>query len=138
MASRRHLLQLGTLAGAGLATRPSSPARAAEKSSPADTPLRPPAVPLAVRSPYLSAWLPADNLAGTWPTFWTGRVTAMTGIATIDGSPFVFMGAPSSPTAYPFATLRQLSVTVTATKSQFVLAQAGVELTVRFLSPVTP
>jgi hypothetical protein len=138
MASRRHLLQLGTIAGAGLAAAPLMPASAqAADKSPNDS-LRPPAVPLAVRSPYLSTWLAGDNLPGTWPTFWTGRITAMTGIATIDGSPFLFMGAPGSPTAFPFPTLRQLSLTVTATKSEFVLTQAGVELTVTFLSPVTP
>src|SRR4051794_3181382 len=34
-------------------------------------PLRPPAVPLAVRSPYLSTWMAADQPAGHWPTFWT-------------------------------------------------------------------
>jgi hypothetical protein len=46
-------------------------------------PARPPAVPLAVRSPYLSTWLEAGSdggnggyLAGEWPTFWTGQVTA--------------------------------------------------------------
>jgi hypothetical protein len=145
MASRRHLLQLGTIAGAGLAAAPLMPgeaqaaaAQSAAGKSPVDIPVRPPAVPLAVRSPYLSTWLAADNLPGTWPTFWTGRITAMTGIATIDGSPFLFMGAPASPTAFPFPTLRQLSLTVTATRSEFVLAQAGVELTVTFLSPVTP
>jgi hypothetical protein len=47
------------------------------------SPARPPAVPLAVRSPYLSTWLEAGSdggnggyLAGEWPTFWTGQVTA--------------------------------------------------------------
>jgi hypothetical protein len=139
MASRRHLLQLGTIAGAGLAAAPltSAPALATGKST-VDSKVRPPAVPLVVRSPYLSTWLAADNLPGTWPTFWTGRITAMTGIATIDGSPFLFLGAPASPTAFPFPTLRQLSLTVTATKSEFVLAQAGIELTVTFRSPVAP
>lgn len=41
------------------------------------SPLRPPAVPLAVRSPYLSTWQKAGSdggnggyLAGQWPTFW--------------------------------------------------------------------
>ena len=37
-------------------------------------PTKPPAVPLAVRSPYLSAWLQGDSggiLPGTWPQFWT-------------------------------------------------------------------
>jgi hypothetical protein len=42
------------------------------------TPFNPPAIPLAVRSPYLSAWLQGGNtggrLNGQWPTFWTGSV----------------------------------------------------------------
>jgi hypothetical protein len=134
MASRRNVLQLGGMAAAA----PLIPSPNQTTESSVDVPIRPPAVPLIVRSPYLSTWLVADNLPGTWPTFWTGRITAMTGLATIDGTPFLFLGAPASPTAYPFPTLRQISLTVTATKSQFVLAQAGVELTVTFLSPVTP
>ncbi len=140
MASRRRLLQLGTTAGIGLAVSPLAavaPAEAAPDGT-GKRALRPPAVPLAVRSPYLSTWLAADNLPGTWPTFWTGRITAMTGLATIDGTPFLFMGAPASPTAYPFASMRQLSLTTTATRSEFVLEQAGVELTVTFLVPISP
>jgi hypothetical protein len=41
-------------------------------------PVKPPAIPLAVKSPYLSAWLKAGQnggnggyLAGSWPTHWT-------------------------------------------------------------------
>lgn len=41
------------------------------------SPARPPALPLAVKSPYLSTWLSAGTdggnggyLAGQWPTFW--------------------------------------------------------------------
>jgi hypothetical protein len=41
------------------------------------TPFNPPNVPLAVRSPYLSAWLPqgAGTPLTTWPAFWTGSVS---------------------------------------------------------------
>ena len=42
------------------------------------TPFNPPAIPLAVRSPYLSTWLQGGDsggrLNGQWPTFWTGSV----------------------------------------------------------------
>lgn len=41
------------------------------------TPARPPAIPLAVRSPYVSTWLDCGSdggnggyLAGQWPQFW--------------------------------------------------------------------
>jgi hypothetical protein len=41
------------------------------------TPARPPSIPLAVKSPYLSTWLDAGSdggnggyLAGQWPVFW--------------------------------------------------------------------
>lgn len=42
------------------------------------TPFSPPSYPLAVRSPYLSAWLPqgaGTALNGAWPEFWTGSVS---------------------------------------------------------------
>ena len=47
------------------------------------SPARPPAIPLAVKSPYVGAWQQAGSdaedggpgnggyLAGQWPTFWT-------------------------------------------------------------------
>jgi Domain of unknown function (DUF5127)/Domain of unknown function (DUF4965)/Domain of unknown function (DUF1793)/Domain of unknown function (DUF4964) len=105
--------------------------------APVFDPIRPPAVPLAVRSPYLSAWLPADNPAGTWPTFWTGRTTAMTGIAEIDGTPYLFLGAPNID-GHVLRGMVQRSLKVTATRSSYVFEAAGVELTVTFLSPVEP
>ncbi|MDQ2848786.1 MAG: DUF5127 domain-containing protein [Actinomycetota bacterium] len=114
------------------------PAKGGKTPTPTFRPVRPPAVPLAVRSPYLSAWLAADSLPGTWPTFWTGRINAMAGIARIDGNSYVFMGSPSLANKNPFPTMRQASLTVTATKSTFVLQQGGVELTVQFFSPVEP
>ena len=98
------------------------------------SPIRPPAVPLAVRSMYLSTWSPSNSLAGTWPTFWTGKVNGMTGIVRVDGTPYVFCGAPSG--GYALAT--QVSLTLTATRSTYVLKAGGINLTVSFLSPVDP
>lgn len=40
-------------------------------------PFNPPAIPLAVRTPYLSTWLPQGEgaaLNDRWATFWTGSV----------------------------------------------------------------
>ncbi len=155
--SRRRFLQYSALAGAGVAaTTLGAPAAFADQQGQNGQqgqndqrgggnpdplqfdPLRPPAIPLAVRSPYLSTWLTTDNLPGTWPSFWTGRVTAMAGLATIDGTTYVFLGAPALPNTYPFPTMRQISVQTTATSSRFVLQQGGVELDITFLSPVEP
>lgn len=43
------------------------------------TPFNPHSVPLAVRTPYVSAWLAQGSgtaLNDAWPTFWTGSVSA--------------------------------------------------------------
>ncbi|MEY9964962.1 hypothetical protein ABIA33_003004 [Streptacidiphilus sp. MAP12-16] len=152
--SRRGLIRWSGAAGlgaAGVAFLPGAaqPADAAVPTSSASAaghvtavastfdPIRPPAVPLAVRSPYLSTWLPADNLAGTWPTFWTGRTTAMVGIAHIDGVAYLFMGAPNID-GHVLRGMVQRSLTITATRSTYDMEAAGVELSLTFLSPIEP
>ncbi|WP_322987260.1 glutaminase family protein [Phaeacidiphilus oryzae] len=101
-------------------------------------PIRPPAVPLAVRSPYLSTWMATDYTAANWPGFWTGNhITAMTGVALVDGDPYLFFGNPGF-TGLGSRALVQQRLTVTATRSQFVYTGGGVELTLTFLSPVEP
>lgn len=101
-------------------------------------PLRPPSVPLAVRSPYLSTWMPSSIAAGTWANFWTGRTTAMTGFLRVDGVDYLFIGAPYV-SGHPISRgVVQRSLTLTATRSQYVLEAGGVQLTLTFLSPVEP
>ncbi|HVV25271.1 MAG TPA: DUF5127 domain-containing protein, partial [Pseudonocardiaceae bacterium] len=149
--SRRSLLRWSGAAGLAVAAGPALAGTAAASPAPAGDgltaagggstfhPIRPPATPLAVRSPYLSTWLAADVLPGTWPTFWTGRVTAMTGIARIDGTPYVFMGDPALASGTPaLLGMTQTDLTVTATRSVFTLTAGGVRLVVTFLSPVEP
>ncbi|MEV6609393.1 DUF5127 domain-containing protein [Kutzneria sp. NPDC051319] len=129
-----------TLAASSLLATNASAAEESAPNSPAPSgfhPVRPPATPLAVRSPYLSTWLAGDYLAGEWAGFWTGRTTAMAGIARIDGVAHVFIGAPALPDAAPRGMI-QTDVTVTPTKSRFTLNGGGVELTVTFLSPIEP
>lgn len=113
-------------------------AKGGRTAAPTFTPIRPPATPLAVRSPYLSTWMATDNLPGTWPTFWTGRITAMAGIAQIDGTAYVFLGNPALPDTNPLPTMRQVNLTVTSTSSVYTLEEAGVRVTVTFFSPVEP
>ncbi|HEY0807545.1 MAG TPA: DUF5127 domain-containing protein [Pseudonocardiaceae bacterium] len=127
--SRRSLLRLagGT---AAISLLPSGFASAATATT--FNPLRPAATPLIVRSPYLTTWLAGDNLPGTWPTFWNGHITAMCGIARIDGTAFVFAGNPG----LGLATMTQASVQITATRSVYTLTAGGITVTVTFFSPV--
>jgi len=135
MNSRKALL---TALGAAGAWSALGLAASAQQGGGQISPIRPPATPLIVRSPYVSTWQPASSLPGTWPTFWAGHTTAITGIARVDGRPFVFLGNPLSggrPMAPP---MTQTGLTVTPTQSRYTLQGGGVTLDLDFLSPVEP
>lgn len=79
--SRASVDSLSTLAsfGMNLLTLLTAlvPATAVAAASWSASPFVPHSVPLAVRSPYLSAWLPQGEgtaLNEAWPQFWTGSV----------------------------------------------------------------
>jgi hypothetical protein len=145
---RRRFLQVSGAAaaalGGGLATARAARARTAGaaagsmavRSNLTAAPIRPPAVPLIVRSPYLSSWQVSTVSPGTWPTFWNGDTTGLAGIVRIDGSSFVFAGDPSIAAAG--AVLEQTSLTLTATRSLFTLEGGGVQITLEYLSPIEP
>ncbi len=140
---RRRFLQASGAAvaalGGGLATARTAVARAttaAAGSHVTTTPIRPPATPLIVRSPYLSTWQGSTESPGTWQTFWNGDTTAMAGIARIDGTSFVFAGDPSI--GATLAALEQTHLTLTATRSVFTLVGGGVQITLEYLSPIDP
>ncbi|KAF8914019.1 DUF1793-domain-containing protein [Gymnopilus junonius] len=106
----------------------------------AATPFNPPAFPLAVRTPYLSAWLPQGSgaaLNDAWATFWTGQIVGWAGFINVDGKSFSFLGSPSVPGA-TFSKSIQKGSTFTSTQSIFVLSAGPVDVTVTFLSPVEP
>lgn len=148
MIDRRRFLQVSGTAvaalGGCLATARTAAARAtragtgsaAARSGLKTTPIRPPATPLIVRSPYLSTWQRSTVSPGTWQTFWNGDTTAMAGIVRIDGTSFVFAGDPSG--AGAGAALEQTQLTLTATRSVFTLQSRGVQITLEYLSPIEP
>ncbi|TFK75791.1 DUF1793-domain-containing protein [Pluteus cervinus] len=103
------------------------------------TPILPGSIPLAVRTPYLSAWLPQGSgraLNEAWPQFWTGATLGWAGFVNVDGVSYNFMGTPTLST--PFQKAVQKSFEYTATQSIFVLSAGAVDVTVTFLSPVEP
>jgi hypothetical protein len=73
-------------------------------------------------------------LAGQWPTFWAGAITGWTGLIRIDDNVYTWMGKPD-----PLPTVvNQTSFQYTSTRSIFSMIAGGVDITVTFLSPVTP
>jgi hypothetical protein len=83
---------------------------------------------------YLSAWLPAGTLPGTWPAFWNGRITAITGLVLVDGAVYTWCGPPSG----DFTLATQAAVVVTSTQSTYTLTAGPVTITASFFSPVDP
>ncbi|VDB85451.1 unnamed protein product [Peniophora sp. CBMAI 1063] len=103
------------------------------------SPFVPHAVPLAVRSPYLSAWLPQGEgtaLNEAWPQFWTGTTLGWAGYVRVDGVSHTLLGTPGGVTGATNAV--QKSMSFTSTQSVFVLTAGAVDVTVSFLSPVEP
>ncbi|KAI1443276.1 glutaminase A [Annulohypoxylon stygium] len=105
------------------------------------SPARPPAIPLAVKGPYLNSWLNVGSdggdggyLAGRWPVFWSQQITGWAGFIRVDGTAYNWLGAP------PGADLvNQTEFSYTSTRSSFVMNVADkVEMNITFLTPVTP
>lgn len=100
------------------------------------TPFNPASVPLAVRTPYLSVWLPqgaGTALNGAWPQFWTGSTLGWAGYIRVDGATYTFLGDPVVPGA---ESAIQKSLEFTSTQSIFVMTAGPVDINVNFLSPV--
>ncbi|KAA1466346.1 DUF1793-domain-containing protein [Dentipellis sp. KUC8613] len=103
------------------------------------SPFTPPSVPLAVRSPYLSAWLAQGTgtaLNDAWPSFWTGSILGWAGFVKVDGTAYSFLGVPAIPASFNKAA--QKSVSFTSTQSTFILTAGPVDVTATFLSPIEP
>jgi len=104
-----------------------------------ERPLRPPAVPLVTVDPYFSVWSMADRLTDDFTRHWTGRRHAMTGLARIDGESWRFAGRvePDAEVYYTEpAPMRQMEVKVTPLTTRYAFEAGGVELTVRFTTPL--
>jgi hypothetical protein len=96
--------------------------------------LRPPAVPLVTFDPYLSIWSDADTLTERNTIHWTHRNHSLASLIRIDGKAFRLMGAePKNAPAFT-----QVSLQVLPTRSIYEFEDAGVHVTLTFMTAALP
>ncbi len=93
---------------------------------------RVPSVPLVCCDPYFSLWSPADKLYQAETVHWTGMRKKAVGSAVIDGKTWWFMGRQRQ------TPMRQTGLRVDATTTTYLLEGGGIELTLRFCTPLLP
>ncbi len=104
------------------------PAQAAQPN------LRPPAVPLVACDPYFSIWSGADRLTDVPTTHWTRKANQLTSMVRIDDRAFRVMGAEPS----GVAPMKQTGLEVLPTRTIYQFEDAGVHLTLTFMTPALP
>ncbi|POS75857.1 glutaminase GtaA [Diaporthe helianthi] len=110
---------------------------------PSYSPARPPAVPLAVRSPYLSAWsrtAGGATLNSADAIFWTGTPIGWEGIVSVDGTSYSYLGTGSEcpPTPAKLQAAKPKTVSYDSQYSNFTFLAGPVTIEASFFSPVTP
>ncbi|KAI0341899.1 hypothetical protein BDW22DRAFT_1484797 [Trametopsis cervina] len=109
-------------------------------------------VPLAVRSPYLSAWMDTSNVPlntanpsdpGTarapsiWPVFYQNNaILGWAGLIRIDNETFKFLGDPGVPGGLNRSVLTNIQLTPTRTIMN--MTAGPIDLVLTFLSPIEP
>ncbi|RYO80743.1 hypothetical protein DL762_007491 [Monosporascus cannonballus] len=107
------------------------------------SPLRPPAIPLAVRSPYTNVWSTTSGgstLNSLRPTFWPGDPVGWEGIVTVDKVSYEYMGAAVQdlPFLPSFKSAVAQDVSFDSQYSNFTFLAGPVRVTASFFSPVVP
>ncbi|SMR53333.1 unnamed protein product [Zymoseptoria tritici ST99CH_3D1] len=99
-----------------------------------------PSYPLAVKSPYLSTWLPSTGIrdvANAQPEFWTGQQINWPVLARVDGKAYALMNSPAEISGTVTAA-KTLEVRYSSTHTWITLGAGEVNLTLDFFSPVYP
>ncbi|KAK0801796.1 hypothetical protein LTS02_010612 [Friedmanniomyces endolithicus] len=106
---------------------------------PSYTPVLPPSYPLAVRNPYLSAWLPGNevrNLPFASARFWNGLNPTWSVIGRVDGRPYSLFGVPLPGPGVQAGVLQ--SAEYTSTRTTFTVTAGAATFVLDFLSPISP
>ncbi|OJD30441.1 glutaminase [Diplodia corticola] len=102
-------------------------------------PILPPAYPLAVRNPYLSAWIPggeALQLPRRQAEFWRGQKLGWSVMAQVDDELYSLFGMPNPQGNVTAAVVD--GAEYTSTRTDFNLTAGHATFTLSFLSPVFP
>lgn len=94
--------------------------------------MRPPSVPLITVDPYFSVWSPYNKLNEGITEHWTGSPNPITGLITIDGKTFRFMGESDD------NIINQTSYDVTALTTVYTFRNECIELSLTFYTPLLP
>ncbi|KAK0270075.1 hypothetical protein LTR35_014323 [Friedmanniomyces endolithicus] len=108
-------------------------------SGPSYTPVLPPSYPLAVRNPYLSAWLPENevqDLPFASARFWNGLNLTWSVTARVDGRPYSLFGVPSPGPGVQAGVLQRAEYT--STRTTFTVTAGAATFVLDFLSPISP
>jgi hypothetical protein len=100
----------------------------------AQTPQRPPAVPLVACDPYFSIWSMNDHLTDGPTRHWTGHPQPLNSLVRIDGKTYRIMG--DAPRELPAA--HEVALTVLPTRTIYEFEEAGVRLAMTFMTPKLP
>ncbi|MDD4871376.1 MAG: DUF4965 domain-containing protein [Kiritimatiellae bacterium] len=95
---------------------------------------RPPSVPLVACDPYFSIWSPGNNLTDIDTTHWTGKPHRIASAVSIDGKKYRVMGGARS----MGPALAQKSLSVLPTRTIYIFEDAGILLTLTFMTPALP
>ncbi|MBQ3140500.1 MAG: DUF4965 domain-containing protein, partial [Clostridia bacterium] len=95
--------------------------------------MRAPSVPLINVDPYFNIWSNADHLNDKNTVHWTGSSHALTGVVTVDGTDYCFMGSVRN-----MAKLPQTDLDISALSTVYTFANESIVLTARFTTPLLP
>ncbi|KAJ6087738.1 hypothetical protein N7467_006652 [Penicillium canescens] len=103
------------------------------------SPIKPPSYPLAVRSPYLSAWIPGNSVASLSSSraqFWAGNDLIWSVTARVDGVAYNLFGVKVPLSGTKSGTVTE--ATYTSTHSTFTVQAGSRTFTLDFFSPISP